>query len=165
MADDSILDLDPGAYASGSNSGYVSLLPPETLVPSFTPQLTTLENQLPMDDPISENNGDSDSLLNLTLPSLDQTQSSLSPTLSTSSSSDFATTLETALPSNISSFLGNTANSLLNAFVTGPQNAQTQEQQALTGASITSALSSQIFGYLLIGLVIFLIFGFLEKEK
>lgn len=65
--------------------------------------------------------------------------------------------------------------SLTQAFVTNPQNAATQaalsaanantaEQEALLNAGITQQQSSSIFSYLIFGVIIFLIFQFIERE-
>jgi hypothetical protein len=118
------------------------------LTPIFSP---TLDNLLPSGNGMDENDLDlgSDGFL-------------LSPTLGG---------LIPASPSSTSSvdtsalgIFGGLANSLLGSFVTGPANAATAEQEALAKAQLTSAISSQWFGYLLIGLVIFLVFGFIEKK-
>lgn len=61
-------------------------------------------------------------------------------------------------------FFEGTSTNLLNAFVTNPQNAQTAEQQQIASAQVTSALSSQWFGYLIIGLVLFLVVGSIRRN-
>ena len=167
MDDSDLLD-DPGAFA-GQSDGDGSLpqdqdiLPPEVLSPSFNPVLSNLENQLPS---AMEDDGSDDSLLQLNLPSANEVDNSLQG----ATESGISTSLDPLVPSSLSfpstltNFLENSGSSLLSAFVTTPQNVKTAEGAALDAGSISSALSSQIFGYLLIGLVIFLVFQFAEKK-
>jgi hypothetical protein len=90
------------------------------------------------------------------------------------STSDLGDSALTGLPSTDSSsnqldtsllgFGESIGNSLLSAFVTGPQNAATAEGVADNNAALSLSSTSAIFGYLVIGLVIFLIFSAVEKK-
>jgi hypothetical protein len=59
---------------------------------------------------------------------------------------------------------GSIGSGLISAFVTNPQNATTAEGQSLANAEISNLTTSNLFSYLLIGLVIFLVFQFLERK-
>jgi hypothetical protein len=84
---------------------------------------------------------------------------------STGTSSNFGSSFNLgSIGTTLASALGTGANSLLSAFVTNPANAQTAEAQALENAGIQQAQSSNLFSYLIIGLVIFLVFGFIERK-
>lgn len=65
---------------------------------------------------------------------------------------------------SLTNFLGNAGTSLLNAFVVNPQNEATAASAATTQAELSAYSTSQIFSYLLIGVVIFAIFGALGKK-
>lgn len=70
---------------------------------------------------------------------------------------------------SLQSFLQQGSSSLLGAFVTNPANAATQEQQATTSASLEASLSqlqtSQVFSYLFVGAIIFLIYNVVSSHK
>lgn len=60
--------------------------------------------------------------------------------------------------------LSNIGQGLASAFLVNPQNAQTQEQENLANAQVSSLLSSQLFGYLLIGAVLFIVYSLFSRE-
>jgi hypothetical protein len=121
------------------------------LVPTQAPLLSadfqpSLDNLIP--NTMEEDNGDSGAVLG----ALEGDATGTSDAFSASPGTSLLGTLEG---------LGTSA---FQAFVTNPQNAQTAEQQQLQSAQVTSALSSQYFGYILIALVIWLIFSAVEKK-
>lgn len=155
---DSILDDSPGALAAAGDAGLGDLPQDgsiENLQANFSPTLTNLESQLPASiitnaPPMDDLTGATDFLQSAA------GQSAVASDLSTSGISGF--------PDALFSELGGLATSAFGAFVTNPQNAQTQASLNAANAEISLAKSSQLFGYLLIGFVIFIVFNLLEKK-
>lgn len=152
---DDLTDLvpDPGTIAGGGSNASASNTGPDIalLEPSFTPDLSNLLNPASTAQPTSAMGEIPVIDLGIT-PDGGFDNSGGSNPLDTSN-------LGTTFLNDVSGI----GSSLLNAFVINPQNAQTQQQSALVSAGITSAQTSQIFSYLFIGLIIFLVFGLLKK--
>jgi hypothetical protein len=155
---DSILDDSPGALAAAGDAGLGDLPqdgPIENLQADFSPTLTNL---LPNDP--------APSIITNSQPMDDLTGVGFSPSSlsdagfgSTDGASDIS-----GFPDALGTELSGVANQLLGAFVTNPANAQTQASLNAANAEIGLAQSSQLFGYLLIGLVIFLVFSLIERK-
>jgi hypothetical protein len=104
----------------------------------------------------------------VTLPATlmdDYSDSSLTGVPAASTPSSFASgglgSLDT---SGLLTFGENAATGLLNAFVITPQNVSTAEGAASTAASLSSAATGTIFSWLFLGLIVYLIFGFVERK-
>lgn len=138
-------ELDtPGAFAAGGNVATDSSdggdIP--NLVADYSPSLADLlpDASTPISPIMDDSNDDNDSAYTGTTGS---SSLSLQPLVND---------------------LGTIGGSLVNAFVTAPANATTAEGLATSNFDISTAESSQLFTYLIIGLVIFLVFGFLDKK-
>lgn len=140
--DDSDLVPDPGVIAAGGGDEL------ENLEPDFTPTLSNLFSSTPMDDT------DADTLAGIANLSDPTTQATIAGDLGGSS----------PLDTSILGWGESLSSGLLNAFVVAPQNAQTQEGLATTSTELSLASSSQLFSYLLIGLVLFLVVGAFSKK-
>lgn len=143
----------PGALSSPSTQVDGDL---PNLTPSFAPQVTDLLTSTPSTS---------------SLPVL--TSSPMQPL--TDSASSGLTDLGSINANGLVTFGEGIGSSLLGAFVTNPANAATQvgvlnsqaaiaQNAALTNAAISTQQTSQIFTYLIFGLVGFLIFSLLEKR-
>jgi hypothetical protein len=138
---------DPGAMASDGQlpqDGGDS----ESDIPNLTPTFSTLQLPGTMDDTSSDSSSDS-------------SDSSLTGLPATTSSDPGIS--NNALDTSLLGFGESAANSLLGAFVTNPANAATAEGVANNTAANALTSSGQLFSYLLIGVVLFLIWGAVEK--
>lgn len=159
--DESIFGLgDPGSYATDNGADAGTVPDVENLVPDYPGG--TISNELP-----SLPATNMDDLLGLGDPS---DPGSLAAFVDAEENGDVSSSPASGLAStfNLSGTgllndLGSIGQSLSNAFLTNPQNAATAEAQALANAQISSLTSSNLFSYLLIGLVIWLVFGLFEK--
>lgn len=166
--DDDALPLGPGEYAASNGDGE---LPQDNatisnLTPSFTPNLDNLLP--PLQTPMSSSSGYGSLSGYIGSAISEDAAGNVTNSGSGSYGSLFGGTSSGSLFGNSSSSLfsglATAGNSLLSAFVTTPQNAQTLESEELAKAQINSAVSGQYFGYILIGLGIFLVFTLIEKE-
>lgn len=156
MPDGSILDsigIDP-------TDGQLPQDGIENLQANFSPTIG-LENLLPP----------ADSPQLLSLPPMDDTaglfENMQTPAFENQVASDLNNNAFGGSPDigfDIGSALSGLAGSAFGAFVTTPQNAQTQENQALANAQIQSALTGQVFQYIFIFGLVFLGFSLFKRE-
>jgi hypothetical protein len=132
------------------------------------PGVMASDGQLPQDGGDSE----SDTPFLVTSPTIQPLPDIMDDTSSDDSSGDSALTgipatssssAPSALDTSLLGFGENLGSSLFGAFVTGPQNAATAEGVANNAAANALSSTGQLFSYLIIGLVIFLIVGAAEK--
>lgn len=152
MEDDSPSPGDLAASLTGA-------LPGEGGSTDQPQEIPNLQNYSPVLLPIPMSNSASGTYSNYSSASAYTGLPASTPAATTSSSGN------NALDTGLLNFAETAGSGLLNAFVINPKNVQTQQAAATGQFQLTSATISQLFSYLLIGLVIFLVFSVFTSHR